>query len=88
MSYNWENAFWERVDACKHENLSPDYAESGPCDCYGWNESHCLDCGVYIRECQCGAQCGKSGWPHKRWRAIELAMWSKHRQRIAKSKEE
>jgi len=63
--------FWDKVDKCKHKNMSPDYYEGVYCDtpyCGGWEE-HCLDCGVYITRCGCMSNSGMSGWPYRRWRA-------------------
>jgi hypothetical protein len=65
--------FWDKVNKCRHENLSPDYYEYVPCStpyCGGY-EVHCLDCGVYITKCDCGSINGMSGWPDKRWRRQE-----------------
>jgi len=64
------NAFWDKVDNCDHKNLSPNYLQLIGCDtpyCSG-DEVHCLDCGVYISECGCGANNGMSGWSDKRWK--------------------
>jgi len=61
--------FWDKVENCKHENLSPDYLKSCGCTipyCNGY-EVHCLDCGVYITKCGCGGQSGMSGWSQRRW---------------------
>jgi len=64
--------FWERVAACKHERLS-DHCWYWACsnEYCGVGESHCLDCGAYLIECQCGAENGMSGWPRARRRAQE-----------------
>jgi hypothetical protein len=62
--------FWDKVEKCKHENISPDYCEPTSCwtpYCSGL-ESHCLDCGVFITKCGCGFNNGMSGWPNERWR--------------------
>ena len=62
------NVFWEKVSKCKHENLSPSYLESFPCDtpyCGGF-ETRCLDCCVYISKCKCSYCNGMSGWPRNR----------------------
>jgi hypothetical protein len=62
------NAFWDKVNRCKHENLNPNYLESFGCEtpyCGGF-EMHCLDCGVYISKCKCGYCSNMSGWPRKR----------------------
>lgn len=62
------NSFWDKVEKCKHERLSPNYCPNVHCSteyCSG-HEVHCLDCGVYISECGCGCECGMSGWPKKR----------------------
>ena len=65
-----KHSFWYKVKHCKHEHLSPDYNPIVHC----WtpyctaSESHCLDCGVYIRECGCGSENGLSGWSVKRHR--------------------
>lgn len=64
--------FWDKVDKCKHDNLSPIYIENINCwtpYCEG-TETHCLDCGVYIIKCGCGFCNGMSGWPEKRWKPI------------------
>jgi len=61
--------FWDKVNECKHANLS-DYLVPIYCGtpyCTGM-ETHCLDCGVYISECGCGADNGMSGWSWKRWK--------------------
>ncbi len=62
--------FWDKVDKCKHENLSPDYYEPIYCDTpyCGGDESHCLSCGVFIATCGCQSCNGLSGWPEKRWK--------------------
>lgn len=62
--------FWNKVDKCKHENMSPGYYEGVSCwtDYCGGQESHCLDCGVYIVKCGCGSCNGMSGWSDKRHR--------------------
>ena len=63
--------FWDKVHKCKHDNLSPNYLENIYCGtpyCSGY-ETHCLDCGVYISECQCGFENGLSGWPSKKYKA-------------------
>lgn len=62
--------FWKKVEKCKHENLSENYYESVYCGTpyCGGEETHCLDCGVYITKCGCGYCNGMSGWPEKRWR--------------------
>lgn len=68
--------FWDKVEKCKHEHLSPNFDSSVICcenhsiGCIA-NESHCLDCGVYITECSCGAIRGMSGWSHERWMRLE-----------------
>lgn len=64
--------FWDKVDKCKHNNISQNYCETIDCSnqdisCFGV-ETHCLDCGVYIAECACGSESGMSGWSQKRWR--------------------
>lgn len=62
--------FWDRVEKCKHEDLSPDYSEFVACPtpyCSG-SETHCLDCGVYISDCGCHSSSGLSGWSQKRWK--------------------
>lgn len=65
--------FWERVDACSHNQLSDDYCEPTGCpmaEVGCWNhEVHCLDCGAYIASCGAGCCNGISGWSAKRWRA-------------------
>jgi len=63
------NAFWDKVDNCDHKNLSPNYLRFVECStpyCSG-DEVHCLDCGVYISKCDCGANNGMSGWSDTRW---------------------
>lgn len=68
-----KHSFWYKVKHCKHEHIS-DYFETVPCwtpYCEG-SEFHCLDCGVYIRECGCGSENGLSGWPAKRNKAQSL----------------
>jgi len=63
-------SFWDKVEKCKHNNISGDYFVSIPCPtpyCYG-HEVHCLDCGVYLTECKCGFLSGSSGWPYARWK--------------------
>jgi len=62
--------FWDRVEKCEHENLSPEYFIALGCGtpyCSG-EEIHCLDCGVFIQECGCGYLTGMSGWSWKRYR--------------------
>ena len=62
--------FWERVCECKHKNLYPDYFEFISCGtpyCSG-NETHCMDCGVFITDCGCHWNMGMSGWSEARWR--------------------
>ncbi len=62
-----ESKFWEKVYQCKHENLSSDYSAQILCGTpYCGSEDHCLDCEVYIQECQCGFCNGLSGWLHER----------------------
>lgn len=64
-----QEIFWKKVDKCSHENLSEDYFVNIGC----WtpystgDESHCLDCGVYIGKCAAGCCDGMSGWPFSRW---------------------
>jgi len=61
--------FWRRVLKCEHKHLSKTYSPWVRCDtpyCSA-GEDHCLDCGVYITSCQCGANNGMSGWSHARW---------------------
>lgn len=56
--------FWNKVAGCKHENLNPDYFEEESCGtptCSGAT-NRCMDCEVYITECQCGYLNGMSGW--------------------------
>lgn len=62
--------FWDRVANCPHKHLSNHYGPSIHCDTYDCSgmEFHCLDCGVYISECQCGSNNGMSGWSQKRWK--------------------
>ena len=72
--------FWDKVMACEHKRLSPDYLVPIPCGtpyCDGY-ESHCLDCGAYISECGCGANNGISGWPHKRHYAESRKQQRRH----------
>lgn len=64
--------FWNKVDNCRHENLSPNYYATWACEfedigviCGG--ETHCLDCGVFLSSCPCGIEAGMSGWPQARW---------------------
>ena len=60
-------AFWDRVKACEHTNLT-DYSYYIACStpyCSG-NKYHCQDCGVYLSECDCMTNNGMSGWPWKR----------------------
>jgi hypothetical protein len=67
--------FWDKVEKCKHENISPDYLGGVSCDtpyCRG-KETHCLDCGVFISDCGCGSNDGMSGWSWLRW----LRYWRK-----------
>lgn len=74
--------FWERVEACDHENLSPDYAVGFRCGtpyCRG-DEYHCLDCGVYITKCGCGYNDGMSGWSDGRWRTYRKKRAAKRRE--------
>lgn len=68
MSSKQQTAFWDKVAACNHANLT-DYYESFPCAneyCDG-HETHCRDCGVFICECRCGFENGMSGHPRSRW---------------------
>ena len=63
-------SFWDKVYACEHKNLSPNYSEYIYCGtpyCSG-SEEHCLDCGAYIQECGCGYNNGMSGWSHKQYK--------------------
>jgi len=63
------NNFWEKVIACKHENIYPNYYEPIYCGtpyCTGY-EVHCKDCGAYISECDCKSNSGISGWSNRRW---------------------
>lgn len=60
--------FWDKVEKCKHKNFSSDYSEDVYCGtpwCDGV-ESHCLDCGVFITECDCHCEDGMSGWSIRR----------------------
>ncbi len=52
MAKKENQKFWDKVEACKHKNLSPDYCEHIPCDTpyCGGMETHCLDCGVFITD--------------------------------------
>lgn len=79
MKEGYISPFWEKVIKCEHKNLSPNYCERVPCcsDYCSSDETHCLDCGVYITECICGAH-GLSGWPNKRWEKY----WDKRYQKI------
>lgn len=75
--------FWDKVDQCKHENLSYYYNSDITCTtpyCSA-REDHCLDCGVYISECQCQSSSGMSGWSNQRWRSY----WKKKYGRRAKT---
>ena len=70
-------AFWDKVEKCNHDNLSQNYLEPINCGtpyCNGF-ETHCLDCGVYITQCDCGCENGLSGWPAKRWRKYDDRNW-------------
>jgi hypothetical protein len=72
MSY--AAAFWAKVETCQHE-WSDTYYDSGGCGtplCEGWLEVHCKKCGVYDSHCPCGSENGQSGWPHRRWRRLEM----------------
>ena len=63
---------WNKVEKCKHKNLSPNYLDPIYCGtpyCEG-DEVHCLDCGVFISTCGCGSWNGTSGWPNKRWNKL------------------
>ena len=63
-----KQSFWDRVDKCKHTNLSPVYLETVSCPteyCSG-SETHCLDCGAYIQKCGCGYNNGMYGGPLNR----------------------
>lgn len=65
------NDFWDRVERCRHEHISPNYLEFIQCGtpyCTG-SEYHCLDCGAFITECGCHSIGGVSGWPYKRYLA-------------------
>jgi len=71
--------FWERVNKCKHENLSPNYSVLVCCPtpyCSG-EEVHCLDCGAYSTKCGCGYMNTISGWPYRRW---EKHLWRKRKE--------
>lgn len=61
--------FWNKVSKCEHKNISPNYYPLIRCGTPYCNaeEIHCLDCGVYISDCQCGSNIGLSGWSHRRW---------------------
>ena len=62
--------FWNKVNKCKHKNISPIYYKvifCGTPHCSGYEE-HCLDCGVYISKCGCGYCNGLSGWSTLRWK--------------------
>jgi len=64
------NKFWNKVNKCKHERLSPNYLVTLNCEtpyCNG-QEVHCLDCGVYISKCSCGYNNVMSGWSKKRYK--------------------
>lgn len=72
--------FWDRVEACEHKNFNPNYFEHVDCGtpyCSG-DESHCLDCKVFITECKCGAQSGMSGWSNKKY----MRYWAKKERQI------
>ena len=78
--------FWDRVEACKHENLT-DYCDSRGCGtpyCDSSTVVHCRDCGVYIEDCRCGTNNGMSGWPAARWSRIQrqedMRRWRKHQE--------
>ena len=60
--------FWNRVSKCEHTNTSPNYLTVFRCDTpyCEVEESHCLDCGVFISKCGCGFSNGMSGWPERR----------------------
>lgn len=61
--------FWDKVYSCEHE-WSPNYNPFIHCSTPMCNarERHCVKCGVYEYECQCGdLGYGFSGWPSKRW---------------------
>lgn len=61
---------WKKVKKCKHTNFSLNYHRYIYCGtpyCAG-SEDHCIDCGVFISTCGCGANNGTSGWPNIRWK--------------------
>ncbi len=61
--------FWNRVARCRHRNVSRDYLQVFTCGtpyCEG-QETHCLDCGVFIGKCGCGNNDNMSGWSLARW---------------------
>lgn len=60
--------FWDKVSKCKHENISKTFNSFEVCwtEYCNLTETHCLDCGVYITNCQCGFCNGLSGWPESR----------------------
>jgi len=60
--------FWNKVELCKHKNLSPNYFGGAACGtpyCI-IHETHCLDCGVYISNCGCRVNSGLDGWSWSR----------------------
>jgi hypothetical protein len=68
--------FWKRVRGCQHE-INPNYCVHFRCDtlfCSG-REVHCLKCGVFISHCDCFANDGMSGWPHKRYTNYWRKRW-------------
>ncbi len=58
--------FWERVAACGTHEWSPNYLEWYSCTCGNARERHCLKCGVYETQDDCGERAGMSGWGKKR----------------------
>ena len=65
-----KSLFWNKVDKCKHVNISPSYYKSFTCEtpyCIG-EETYCLDCKTYISKCGCGFWNGVSGWSQSQWK--------------------
>ena len=66
--------FWQKVEKCKHENLT-DYYHMFTCGTPYCEvvEVRCRDCKVYIMTCGCNVNTGMSGWPWSRVGKHELA---------------
>ena len=63
-----KETFIQRVTKCRHKNLSETYLKTWSCAtpyCEA-EESHCLDCGMFIIVCGCGCENGLSGWSYSR----------------------